>query len=787
MSILRVLKWLGISLIVVVMAAVLYLSFGDLDWLRPRIENAVADATGRQLKLEGPLDIDIVPSPAVLVEDVSLSNADWGSEPALLEVGHLSARLDFWSLISGPVRIEELRLRDVDVLLETNDQGEGNWAMGAPQSEPAEQPGSESEGEAGVPVIIKSAELRNIRLRYQAPETEPFVASLASLDITTDADGYTVLDGKGEVDELPLTVAARLGPDQALATGENIGIDLKTALGNLALDVGGSIANLAQATGVDINAVASSDDIAQLLEHFAVELPLSGALQVETQVTSVEPGIRLAVDAKAGDIAATLSATQQDDTISFEAAVPALDKVGKALAIEGLPAQDLTVDGRIVTVAQETQLEGIEARLGEAVLELDGTLGKDTDTAEFAFKASGPSLAALSAGLPALPFTAAATATLAPEQVILEGIETTFGESDLAGSLKVATGDKTAITGKFKSQRLNLTPFAGGGEPEAGEKGAGGEKKAEPEPEKDKAESKYVFVEQPLPFEELDKADINVEADIARLTLNNIVLLDVSTAVDLEDGDLQLKNRFRGPEGGKSVSAISLTTADASAKLDLNVNMRDLRVNLISGEVEDASSIPPIAVTVDIKSSGSSPRALASSATGRVLVTQGKGQMENDLLAMVSGDVLAQLFSALNPFAKEEKTTTLDCTIAALDITDGKADVAGLLFQTEKVKAVGTGDIDLNTEELNIEFDTKPRKGVGVSADMFVTPFVKLVGTLASPRIGVNKKGTLLAGAAVATGGLALVAKAAADRAQGEVDRCEALLKEVGGHPPLKE
>jgi hypothetical protein len=51
---------------------------------------------------------------------------------------------------------------------------------------------------------------------------------------------------------------------------------------------------------------------------------------------------------------------------------------------------------------------------------------------------------------------------------------------------------------------------------------------------------------------------------------------------------------------------------------------------------------------------------------------------------------------------------------------------------------------------LNIEFNTKPRKGIGVMPNMFVTPFVKLVGTLATPRIGADKKGTLLAGAAVA-------------------------------------
>ena len=779
MFILRMLKWVVITFVVLIVAGVLYVSFGDLNWLKPRIESAVADATGRQLKLGGAFDLDIVPSPALVLEDVSLSNAEWGSEAVLASIGLASARLDFWSLFSGPVRVKELRLHDVDVLLETNEEGQGNWVMGGPgEAEPAEQPESEAEG-GGVPVIIESAELRNINLRSLAPEAEPFVASLDSLEIVTDPDQYTVIEGKGEVDELPLRLAGKVGPAQALSSGNDIGIDLSTGLGDLDVEVDGSIGDLARATGIDVKAVASSDDVAKILDHFKVDLPLSGALNVQTAVTSVEPGTQLAVDAKVGEIAATATATWQDDTIAFEAAVPALDKVGEALEIQGLPAQDLAVDGRVVTAAQETQLQGITARLGEAEIKLDGSLGQDTDTAQFAIKANGPSLAVLSADLPEIPFKAALNANVAPERLVLDDIETTFGESDLAGSLDVAMGDKTAVAGKFKSKRLDLTPFA------AGDQEADKEKKAKPEAEQDKAESEYVFVEDPLPFEELNKANIDIDADIGRFTVNNLVLLDVSTAVDLKDGNLQLKNRFRGPEGGKAVSDIALTTADKSGKLDVKVNMRDLRLNLISGDVEEPSLIPPVGVTVDIKASGSSPRALASSASGRVLVTQGKGQMENDLLATLSGDILAQLFSALNPFAKEEETTTLECTILAVDMKSGQADVAGMLFQTEKVKAVGGGDIDLKTEELNIEFNTKPRSGIGVSADMFVTPFVKLVGTLASPSIGVDEKGALLAGAAVATGGLALLAKGAADRATGEIDRCATLLDEVGGHPPI--
>jgi uncharacterized protein involved in outer membrane biogenesis len=147
MAILRVLKWITVAFLVLIVAAVLYLSFADLNWLKPRIESAVADATGRQLKLGGAFDIDIGPSPAIVLEDVSLSNAEWGSQPMLATIGHVSARLGFWSLISAPARVKEFRLHDVEVLLETNEEGQGNWAMGAPsEPEPAEQPEGEAEG-----------------------------------------------------------------------------------------------------------------------------------------------------------------------------------------------------------------------------------------------------------------------------------------------------------------------------------------------------------------------------------------------------------------------------------------------------------------------------------------------------------------------------------------------------------------------------------------------------------------------------------------------------------------
>ena len=54
----------------------------------------------------------------------------------------------------------------------------------------------------------------------------------------------------------------------------------------------------------------------------------------------------------------------------------------------------------------------------------------------------------------------------------------------------------------------------------------------------------------------------------------------------------------------------------------------------------------------------------------------------------------------------------------------------------------------------------------------------------ASPSIGLDKSGTLLA---VGTGGLSVLAQAAADRIAGEKDSCAKMLEKTGGHPATKD
>ena len=98
-------------------------------------------------------------------------------------------------------------------------------------------------------------------------------------------------------------------------------------------------------------------------------------------------------------------------------------------------------------------------------------------------------------------------------------------------------------------------------------------------------------------------------------------------------------------------------------------------MNIVSGEVDDPSQIPPLGFSANIRSTGDSPRALASAANGRLTLTQGPGRIDNAALGVASSDILAQILGALNPFAKDEPYSNWDCTVVALNVTDGIAEI----------------------------------------------------------------------------------------------------------------
>lgn len=773
MSFVRILKWVGGFVLVVVLALTVYLSVGDLGWIRPHVEDAISEATGRHFEIAGGLSIDLLPAPSLVAENVTLTNAEWGSQPLMVKLGHLSARVDLWSLLSGPIRVQEVRLRDVAVLLETSAEGDGNWEMGSDETE--EEPNTAENSMAEdleIPGIVELGEVRNVVVTIRGPEDKVQVVTIESLDIET-AVGQLALDGHGQIDEVPWRLSGLIGAWDS--TVDPLRPRIEAALGDLELHISGQVTNSPMLEGTELAVDISADDLGPILEMLNLPLAISGPLRIDGEIAVLETGGHLlTADMKAGEIEAHAKATFEKETIDFEVAVSELDRIGAAFGFDMLPPERLTLAGNLIAGATALELRDIIAQVGETTARIGGSVGKGPEgVTEVSLSLAGPSLAHLMPTLPELPFTVETTVHVEPHQLTVDPLTSTFGDSDLAGSLTIQTAAAMAISGRVQSNILDLTPFVGGTESEAD----GG---AEP-PEEDGSE--WLLGEDPLPLEALQTTAVDVAFEIGKFVLSGTTLLELNGTVLLDQGQLALATEFKAPSGGDTVVDVNLDSAAVPPTLAMKLQAREFKLNV--GSV-DPDNIPILDMTLDIRSAGDSQRALASVASGRVLVTVGAGQIENSSVGILSNDFISEFFGALNPVSEKSEYSRLDCAIVAAEITDGLADFTTMFVQSETLMIIGKGDVDLKTEKLNLEFNTKPREGVGISVAGFVTPFVKLSGTLREPGMGLDKQGVLVSGGlAVATGGMSMLFSGAAARATAGGDRCAEVLAVAVQPPPV--
>ncbi|MCF8470360.1 MAG: AsmA family protein [Parvibaculum sp.] len=192
-------KFLGILVVIIVLlAGGLYaLTLIDLGRFAPQIEAAARDATGRTLKIEGPLHIGFSLVPTIVAETVSFSNADWGTKPRMLTAEKLELQVALLPLLSRSLDVREVTIEGADIYLETDRKGRGNWEFGKAGATPApEEGGDRNNGMslAGVPEV----NISNFHLAYRDGETGK-VSEAAFDEVSLAAQGsgfHATIDGE---------------------------------------------------------------------------------------------------------------------------------------------------------------------------------------------------------------------------------------------------------------------------------------------------------------------------------------------------------------------------------------------------------------------------------------------------------------------------------------------------------------------------------------------------------------------------------------------------------------
>lgn len=803
MSVRRLIVIAASVLAALLLAIVLYLTFGDLGRHKSQIEGFLTRETGRPFTIEGAFKLKVLPSISVVAEEIHFANAKWGSQPSMVEIGRFATQVSLWSLISGPVLIRSLKLRDVSVVLEKSPDGESNWVL----DNRREAENEADSGVTGLPVVIEDGRLSNARVTYREPGKTDRVAVIETLSMGLGKAGLLAISGKGRLNDYATTLTGEAGPIEALLSGRDIHMAIKASVGNLQLAVDGGFGRLDPLEGAALTLKMENPDLGTMLKNLQLPVVATGALKVDGRLSDAGNRTRVELDATLGDIKAKANGTLRTlglagSDLQFDVAAADAARLAAVFDVTGVPRGVLKVGGHVSSAsAEELRLDGVTATLAGAKARADGTIRVSGDPgATIRFDVTAESLARLRKGLPEMPFKASGTFAGGRDRMELTGLQSRVGDTDISGNASVLLTGKRRFDIALTSPRVDLTPFMAKEKDSSEAKAtsgdaagttpaeAKGEKPTEPASEEPAPKKKFVFSETPLPLDKLKAADGLLSLRLAEVKLGAEVLKDVEGRLKLDKGDLQLDVRAADTLEGTLNGSVRLKPSGDGADLTLNIDAKDLRSGFMAGETVERSQVPATNVKADVRATGASARQMAAGASGQVLVTQARGQVKSGAVDTFGSDLLTQLGGSLNPFAAKDPYTELECTVARIDIVDGQAKIEPVLMQSTKVTVVAQGEVDLHTEKLTFDFNTRPRKGIGITAGMFTNPFIQLGGTLANPKVTTGAKGVASGALAVMTGGLSILAKGAADRVAGEAELCDVTLaKAKGVAPPADE
>ena len=459
------------------------------------------------------------------------------------------------------------------------------------------------------------------------------------------------------------------------------------------------------------------------------------------------------IDLRAGLIGTRLHVTGAgDDWTDWVSAPP-----GSALP------RDFTLAADWALAADAHTLHDLQLNLGKYALHARGRIGRSgaTSPLDLGLRVSGPDLAALHARLGevlgAEAFVASARVLGSLQTFELLDLDAQLGASRVAGMLKIERGDPLRISGEVTSQMLDLDRWLAREQQQDAPTG--------PVPT-------HIFDDTPVMQFARDDLQLDLLVRVAQADLGNAQLRDLELGVFLDEQELRLDPINLRDQWGASVTGrLAIGAAAGLPRLRASLAGQNVRLGLAAAPGQPLEAYPPMDITLLLDGAGATQHTLVASLNGTIRAYLGRGR----IIRIKTGpdEFLTKLFAVLNPFAARSQFTEMDCGVLAADIVNGRVALEPIVIRTRELTILSQGSVDLNSEKLDLQFQTKPRTGIGVSTSTLIRPFVRVGGTLATPALELDPKGAVMSGgAAVVTAGLSILAQSLSDRFLSSPDPC---------------
>jgi len=213
----------------------------DLQAYKPGMIEAVRQATGRELVIDGPMRLSVFPVPGIGAGTVHFANAVGAKGAQMIDVGWVAVKPSWSALLQGRVEVGTLTLYRPTIVLETDAEGRPNWEFkpGGNGAQPADAPS------AGFHLALGRLEIVKGTITYTDPKTR---TNFSAEDVTGGAtvasfDGPFEIDARATVNKVPLKLTLAVGAptpgghkarlNLQVSSGE---LDFKGDIGAIALD-----------------------------------------------------------------------------------------------------------------------------------------------------------------------------------------------------------------------------------------------------------------------------------------------------------------------------------------------------------------------------------------------------------------------------------------------------------------------------------------------------------------------------------------------------------------------
>ena len=303
------------------------------------------------------------------------------------------------------------------------------------------------------------------------------------------------------------------------------------------------------------------------------------------------------------------------------------------------------------------------------------------------------------------------------------------GASDIAGTLQVATGGKRpALTAELVSKLLDLKDLG----PMIGSRPANVAPVAG-QPAKSASARGRVLPDLPFKTDRWDTVDADVKLSAKTIRhAKELPLEDLVTHLSLRDSVLTLDPLNFGMAGGQLNAVIALDGRKNPIQAHAKVRARKILLGKLFPTVElNKTSIGQINGEFDLAGHGNSVGQMLASSNGKVGLVVAGGEISKMMMEKVG----LHLWEILELKVTGDRQVKLRCAVADFDVRQGVMHTDALVFDTEVTTIIGTGNIDLGQEKLDLTLNQKTKN----TSPFALRSPIHVHGSFAQPEAGVDQ------------------------------------------------